>query len=102
MVSKILKGSVHTFTKYFQHPDLERNSLVYMLKKKKRVLGFKKNPYAWVFVDGSHLSRYLKRIFKNLQIRCMRTIAEKNEFLKATSFKVMSDHQVFPQYPVSS
>ena len=97
MVSKILKGSVHTFTKYFQHLDLERNSLVYMF-----VLGFKKNPYAWVFVDGSHLSRYLKRIFKNLQIRCMRTIAEKNEFLKATSFKVMSDHQVFPQYPVSS
>ena len=79
MVSKILKGSVHTFTKYFQHPDLERNSLVYMFfrKKKKRVLGFKKNPYAWVFVDGSHLSRYLKRIFKNLRIRCMKTLAEK-------------------------
>ena len=70
MVSKILKGSVHTFTKYFQHLDLERNSLVYMFnnkRKEKRVLGYKKNPYAWVLVDGSHLSRYLKRIFKNLQ-----------------------------------
>ena len=42
MVSKILKGSVHTFTKYFQHPDLERNSLVYMFKKKKKYLVLRK------------------------------------------------------------
>ena len=69
-------------------------------------------------VDGSHLSRYLKKIFKNFRKWCMKTLTGKkamrqlvqygihvwavvgtlrNQFLKTTSFKVISDNQFFPQ-----